>query len=155
VLWLCAVWRLDVQERCVSRFGRFWDSRGWQHDTFLLSWWYTMALPLWIYPGSFSVHLKFFHMEGRQVTKSTLIIHCLTKQLYSGQLLFVCLFVFRYRVSLCSPGCPGTHFVDQAGLELRNPPASASQVLELKTCTTTLLASSKQLYSEVMELSKS
>ncbi|GAB1300366.1 Zinc finger protein 654 [Apodemus speciosus] len=30
-------------------------------------------------------------------------------------------------VSLCSPGCPGTHSVDQAGLELRNPPASASQ----------------------------
>jgi hypothetical protein len=26
--------------------------------------------------------------------------------------------VFRDRVSLCSPGCPGTHFVDQAGLEL-------------------------------------
>jgi hypothetical protein len=25
--------------------------------------------------------------------------------------------------------CPGTHFVDQAGLELRNPPASASQAL--------------------------
>jgi hypothetical protein len=24
------------------------------------------------------------------------------------------------RVSLCSPGCPGTHSVDQAGLELRN-----------------------------------
>ena len=33
---------------------------------------------------------------------------------------------FRDRVSLCSPGCPGAHFVDQAGLELRNPPASAS-----------------------------
>ncbi|GAB1288595.1 Lysine-specific demethylase 4C [Apodemus speciosus] len=32
-------------------------------------------------------------------------------------------------VSLCSPGCPGTHFVDQADLELRNPPASASRVL--------------------------
>jgi hypothetical protein len=44
---------------------------------------------------------------------------------------FVCLFVFvfRDRVSLYSPGCPGTHFVDQAGLELRNPPASASRVL--------------------------
>ncbi|GAB1291373.1 Membrane metallo-endopeptidase-like 1 [Apodemus speciosus] len=29
---------------------------------------------------------------------------------------------------LCySPGCPGTHSIDQAGLELRNPPASASQ----------------------------
>jgi hypothetical protein len=40
--------------------------------------------------------------------------------------------VFPDRVSLCSPGCPGTHFVDQAGLELRNPPASALQVLGLK-----------------------
>jgi hypothetical protein len=37
----------------------------------------------------------------------------------------ICLFVFQDRVSLCSPGCPGTHSVDQAGLELRNPPASA------------------------------
>jgi hypothetical protein len=49
---------------------------------------------------------------------------------------FVFVFVFRDRVSLCSPGCPGTHFVDQAGLELRNHPASASQVLGLKACTT-------------------
>ncbi|GAB1284923.1 Sodium/hydrogen exchanger 4 [Apodemus speciosus] len=40
-------------------------------------------------------------------------------------------------VSLCSSGCPGTHSVDQAGLELRNLPASASQVLGLKACTTT------------------
>ena len=52
--------------------------------------------------------------------------------------LFVCLvLVFRDRVSLCSPGCPGTHFVNQAGLELRNPPASASRVLGLKACATT------------------
>jgi hypothetical protein len=51
---------------------------------------------------------------------------------------FVCLFlVFQDRVSLCSPGCPGTHSVDQDGLELRNPPASASQVLRLKVCATT------------------
>jgi hypothetical protein len=64
---------------------------------------------------------------------------------------FVCLFVFvlfvfvfcfcflfyQDRVSLCSPGCPGTHSVDQAGLELRNLPASASQVLGLKACATT------------------
>jgi hypothetical protein len=52
---------------------------------------------------------------------------------------FVCLFcfVFRDRVSLYSLGCPGTHFVDQAGLELRNPPASASQVLRLMACATT------------------
>jgi hypothetical protein len=53
--------------------------------------------------------------------------------------LFVCLFVlfcfvlfcfvllvFQDRVSLYSPGCPGTHFVDQADLELRNLPAAAS-----------------------------
>jgi hypothetical protein len=44
---------------------------------------------------------------------------------------------FRDRVSLYSPGCPGTHSVDQAGLQLRNLPASASQVLGLKACTTT------------------
>jgi hypothetical protein len=45
--------------------------------------------------------------------------------------------VFWDRVSLCSLGCPGTHSVDQAGLKLRNPPASASPVLGLKVCTTT------------------
>jgi hypothetical protein len=44
---------------------------------------------------------------------------------------------FRDRVSLYSPGCLETHFVDQAGLELRNPPASASRVLGLKACATT------------------
>jgi hypothetical protein len=46
-------------------------------------------------------------------------------------------FFLRDRVSLCSPGCPGTYSVDQAGLELRNLPASASQVLGLKACATT------------------
>jgi hypothetical protein len=46
-------------------------------------------------------------------------------------------FVFGDSLSLCSLGCPGTYFVDQAGLELRNPPASASQVLGLKACATT------------------
>jgi hypothetical protein len=45
--------------------------------------------------------------------------------------------VFRDKVSLCSPGCPETHSVDQASLELRNLPASASQVLGLKACATT------------------
>jgi hypothetical protein len=49
--------------------------------------------------------------------------------------LFIYLFIyliFQDRVSLCSPGCPETHSVDQAGLKLRNLPASASQVLGLK-----------------------
>ncbi|GAB1299387.1 Protein FAM91A1 [Apodemus speciosus] len=48
-------------------------------------------------------------------------------------------YVFRDRVSLRSPGCPRTHFVDQAGLELRNPPTSASQVLGLKSFPLDLL----------------
>jgi hypothetical protein len=51
--------------------------------------------------------------------------------------LFFFFLVFRDRVSLCSPGCSGAHFVDQAGLKLRNPPASASRVLGLKVCATT------------------
>jgi hypothetical protein len=60
-------------------------------------------------------------------------------------LVFVCLFVFLFvlfcfvwdRVSLCSPGCPGTSSVDQSGLELRNLTAFASQMLGLKMCTNT------------------
>jgi hypothetical protein len=34
--------------------------------------------------------------------------------------IYLFILVFRDRVSLYSSGCPGTHFVDQAGLELRN-----------------------------------
>jgi hypothetical protein len=52
-------------------------------------------------------------------------------------LAFFFFFFPRDRVSLCWPGCPGTHSVDQPGPELRNLPASASQVLGLKACTTT------------------
>jgi hypothetical protein len=45
--------------------------------------------------------------------------------------------VFQDRDSLSSSGYPGTHCVEQAGLELRDPLASVSQVLGLKVCTTT------------------
>ena len=48
---------------------------------------------------------------------------------------------FSYRVSLYILGCPGTHSVDQASLELRNPPAPTSQMLGLKVCATTLESS--------------
>jgi hypothetical protein len=51
--------------------------------------------------------------------------------------LLLLLLLFQVRVSLYSPGCVGTHFVDQYGLELRNLPASASRVLGLKACATT------------------
>jgi hypothetical protein len=37
---------------------------------------------------------------------------------------FLFLSFFCDRVSLYSPGCPGTHSVEQAGLKLRNLPAS-------------------------------
>ena len=46
-------------------------------------------------------------------------------------------FVFQDRVSLHSPCCPGTCSVDQAGPELRDPPASTSQVLGLMAWATT------------------
>jgi hypothetical protein len=46
--------------------------------------------------------------------------------------LFFFFLTFGERISLCSPGCSGIHFIDQAGLELRDLPASASGVLGLK-----------------------
>ena len=39
--------------------------------------------------------------------------------------------------SVYIPDCPGTHSVNQASPQLRNSPASASQVLGLKACATT------------------
>jgi hypothetical protein len=48
-----------------------------------------------------------------------------------SELVVVLFLVFWDRVSSCSLGCPGTHSVDWAGLELRDLPASASQVLGL------------------------
>jgi hypothetical protein len=46
-------------------------------------------------------------------------------------LLLLLLLLFLRQVSLCRPDCPGTHFAHQPGLELRDSPASASQVLVL------------------------
>jgi hypothetical protein len=40
-------------------------------------------------------------------------------------ILFAVTVVFQDRVSLCSPGCPSTHSVDQAGLELKDLSPSA------------------------------
>jgi hypothetical protein len=39
-----------------------------------------------------------------------------------GLVWFGLVLVFSRQGSLYSPGCPGTHFVDQAGLEFRNLP---------------------------------
>ena len=54
------------------------------------------------------------------------------------ELLAVSVLFLQDRVSLWSPGCPGTHSVDQAGLELRALPSSDSRMLGTKTCTTML-----------------
>jgi hypothetical protein len=68
---------------------------------------------------------------------------CIETELAIESSHFIYLFVvvlFKDRFSLCSPGCPGTHSVDQAGLELRthrDVPASVSWVLGLKVCATT------------------
>jgi hypothetical protein len=61
-------------------------------------------------------------------------------------------FFFPNRVSLCSPGCPGTHFVDQASLKLRNPPASASRVLGLKAYATTARLNIKFLLEIILSM---
>ena len=59
--------------------------------------------------------------------------------LFFGVFVLFVLF-FSRQVSLCSFGvCAGTHSVDQAGLELTESSASASRVLGLKMCTTTIL----------------
>jgi hypothetical protein len=79
-------------------------------------------------------------MQGELQRGMVMFFTAATFMIYerSGKLVclfFVC-FVFRDRVSLYSPGCPGTLSVDQAGLELRNLPASASQVLGLQAGAT-------------------
>jgi hypothetical protein len=94
--------------------------------------------------GYFNEFLCFATM-GKYHQLSVLIdfffLLCSTSLFFFGFwfLVFGFWFFFRDRVSLYSPGCPGTHFVDQPGLELRNPPASAStsQVLGLKVCAAT------------------
>ena len=78
-----------------------------------------------------------YRVDGLDMTH--LFIHYILEHWVLVFCLFVCFvfLFFRDRVSLYSPGCPGAHFVDQAVLKLRNPPVFASQVLELKACTTT------------------
>jgi hypothetical protein len=49
--------------------------------------------------------------------------------------LFIYLLFFEKGFLCVALGYPGTCSVDQAGLKLRNSPASASQVLGLKACT--------------------
>lgn len=54
---------------------------------------------------------------------------CLLPQPEIMTFVFVFAGVYRDRVSLRSPGCPRVHWVNQAGLDLREPPTSVSRVL--------------------------
>jgi hypothetical protein len=61
---------------------------------------------------------------------------------YLGVIIIIIIIIiigFQYKVFLCTPGCPGTHCVDQAGFKLRDLPASDSQVLGLKALLPPLL----------------
>jgi hypothetical protein len=77
------------------------------------------------------------HLENCYAIEQSLSLQELQNLSLSLSLSLSLPFFFRDRVSLCSSGCLGTHAVDQADLELRNPPASVSQVLGLKACATT------------------
>jgi hypothetical protein len=46
-------------------------------------------------------------------------------------------FLLRFKVSPCSPDWPDPGYIDKAGLDLRDPPASVSQILGLKAHATT------------------
>ena len=90
--------------------------------------------------------LLFERTKGKHTTaQSKLINGCwngASKEVAFFVVVFFCFLFFVYlffpdRVSLCNPCCPGTHSVDQAGTELRNVTASATQVLGLKACATT------------------
>jgi hypothetical protein len=92
-----------------------------------------------------------YSLKKKNLLMLSMIINFIWPQQSKELAVFLFCFVFRDRVSLYTPGCPRTHFVDQADLELRNPPASASQVLGLKACTTTarLALFKKQKYSKI------
>jgi hypothetical protein len=77
-------------------------------------------------------------VPGLSIYKSSHVSIELLYHHHHHHFVVVVVVVSQDRVSLYSPGCPGTHSVDQAGLNLRNSPASASQGLGLKTCNTTI-----------------
>lgn len=56
--------------------------------------------------------------------------------LYTEHIGFAHIYLF-WRQAYCIVDCPGIHYADQAVLELRDLPASASPVLGLKMSATT------------------
>ena len=96
-------------------------------------------------PQTFTVYLN-TNQPAKQKVFSSLVPPFFFILFYFYFILFfvVCflfgrVFFSQDRVSLCFLDCPRTHSVDQAIQELRNLPASASQVLGLKAWNTTTL----------------
>ena len=111
----------------------------------------------WFTSGSLSASNR-YGSEQTHDDPHIITVPCSEDPLHPLHSLCVCVcvcvcVVFQDRVSLCTPGCPGTHFVDQAGLELRNLPASASWVLGLKVCATTLCSTGFVLKHGILEIS--
>ena len=76
-----------------------------------------------LYQGVAEVFLSnFFHLGCEYILSYCSIIYHI---IYHSSLFFGGRAVWD-RVSLCSPGCPGTHSVDQTGLKLRSPLSEAS-----------------------------
>jgi hypothetical protein len=53
------------------------------------------------------------------------VLFCFFVCFFSGFLVLVCLLRQGYKVSFHGPDCPGTHYVDQAAIKLRDPPVFA------------------------------
>jgi hypothetical protein len=80
-----------------------------------------------------AIHIIFYQMVSEALSKPWLFQELKPARSFSvyqlrslSLSLSLSLSSFRDRVSLCIPGCSGACFVDQAGLELRGPLASAS-----------------------------
>jgi hypothetical protein len=100
-------------------------------------------LPLKILSNNCTVSILHCICFGDPAYESHVILTLET--IFLDSFFFFFFLVFQDRVFLYSPGCPGTHSVDQVGLELRNPLASLSQVLVLKACASTAWLSSRIL----------
>jgi hypothetical protein len=103
---------------------------------FFLSAWLPFKGPQKCFPAAWSPS----HWPGQSRLDNAILIavYCRVFWLvfYNVDRLNWSLFLFVWnKVSLRSPGCPGTHSVDQAGFRLRDLPAPAFRVLGLKVCT--------------------
>jgi hypothetical protein len=104
----------------------------WVNVPYIGSWLASESIKVEKRTDSCALHIMPWHMCHSTHT----YMHIIDIHVYTNTIFCLFVFVFRDGVSLYSPGCPGTHFVDQTGLELRNLPASASWVLGLKACAT-------------------